>query len=111
MARIREIEQSLWSKAYQAQTFAGPTIYVMEEEGGLVKIGVATNPFRRLAMLQCGNPRKMTLRAVYAGSRSDCFALEKEILAAFADARVLGEWIKTPADGLISILRHEAENG
>lgn len=57
-------------------------------DGGLVKIGYAVNPNRRLTLLQTGNPERLTLMRVADGDRSTEAALHKH----FAAQRVTGEW-------------------
>lgn len=58
--------------------------------GAYVKIGVASNPKKRLKALQTGNPHKLELLRVIKGGHAEEAALH----AHFAHLRVNGEWFK-----------------
>lgn len=59
-------------------------------EIGMVKIGVAFDPFARLKTLQTAFPLDLKVEALIQGS----FKLEKELHAQFAVHRVRGEWFR-----------------
>ena len=63
-------------------------VYFIQDGGGSVKIGKAFNPVGRLAELQCGNPRPLSLRHVVLAAEHTEAALH----AAWRHARGLGEW-------------------
>jgi len=66
-----------------------PTIYFLQREDGLIKIGfTARNAKRRQSEVQVGCPEKLCLLAEAAGTRDQEYALHK----LFADARERGEW-------------------
>lgn len=63
-------------------------VYLISEPGGLVKIGVATNPKKRRDTLQSGNPSRLSLDWFTPGNK----ALESALHAEFSQFRVAGEW-------------------
>jgi hypothetical protein len=93
VARIRTIKPEFWATTQQAWTHGYSVYVVQERRSGPIKIGIASHPLQRLTALQSGNPRKLTLRAVFCGNREDCKAVEKYILQVFSSFSVLGEWL------------------
>ena len=84
------------------------TVYFIRDAGGDVKIGYSErDPFGRLATMQTGNPRALTLLATIPGDRS----VERELHDKFSPLRVRGEWFRgTPellgfVDGLLYAFR------
>lgn len=74
-------------------TIAPNFVYVIQgDPGGPIKIGVATNPRKRLSSLQTGNPQRLRLLHVVPGDH----ALEAAFHQRLADAVVLGEWFAGP---------------
>lgn len=68
-------------------------VYFIEAEGlGLVKIGVADDPKKRLRTLQVGCPVPLKLRGVFA--TDDAHRLEGGFHLRFTEIRVQGEWFK-----------------
>lgn len=59
---------------------------------GLAKIGIATDPWKRLAALQTGSPTKLRLIAAGPGGRER----EKTIHATLSGYRSHGEWFSLP---------------
>lgn len=57
---------------------------------GFVKIGIAYNPFVRLATLQTAFPLDLKVEALFQGASKR----EKEFHKQFADHRVRGEWFR-----------------
>ncbi len=93
MSRIRSIHPDTWEAASRWGG-SGAHVYVIEEENGPVKIGIARNAFWRKADLQSGNVRQLQLRAVYqCDTRYEAAAIEKAVLDKFSDARLRGEWL------------------
>jgi hypothetical protein len=56
----------------------------------LVKIGFATDPFRRFSKIQSDSPAKLELLAIEPGEKDH----ETEIHSKFADLRRRGEWFE-----------------
>lgn len=66
-------------------------VYLIRAEGAeRVKIGLSSNPFRRLTELQPQAPFPITLVAFRTGG----LLLESKLHQQFADARLFGEWFK-----------------
>jgi hypothetical protein len=64
-------------------------IYLIQSGGtGPVKIGLTTNPAKRVAQLQTGNPMPLKLVAQIAGDRS----VEGHLHRAFGRFHLTGEW-------------------
>ena len=73
-------------------------VYVMEcADAECIKIGIAKDVGKRLALLQCGNPLK--IRAVYCRKFEPRRASQVERAAhrRFKDRRVSGEWFRASA--------------
>lgn len=64
--------------------------FIQEDEDGPIKIGVAVDVDKRLAMLQIGNSRQLRLLAIRDGGR----ALEIELHKRLGDFRIRGEWFE-----------------
>lgn len=64
-------------------------VYVIQAvESGRIKIGIAKNPTKRLAMLQVGSPERLELMGSAVGGRS----LEIRLHAELHRDRLHGEW-------------------
>lgn len=81
--------------------------FIIAEESGLIKIGLAKDPIGRLKILQVGNHEKLSWIGSLAGDHS----LEREIHQMFADSRVRGEWFRPsqPLHDLIWAALHAAK--
>lgn len=78
---------------------AGWVVYFIQDESGPIKIGKAFGSVsERLAALQVGNPRRLTLLA--ASDAIDEGAMHRR----FANARIAGEWFE-PTDELVGLIR------
>jgi excisionase family DNA binding protein len=78
-------------------------VYFMRRTDGLVKIGVTTDPERRLRALQnAGGP--MDLVAWFEGDAG----VEKALHDRFASTRVVGEWF-SPSDALEELIRAKSQ--
>src|SRR5690606_2168337 len=65
------------------------TVYFIRDEGGPIKIGKTRGPVEsRLASLQTGNPRRLTLLATTRAYS------ERELHSRFWEERIAGEWFK-----------------
>jgi hypothetical protein len=62
--------------------------FITARQVGMVKIGCAFNPRRRLDTMQCGCPIDLALEAWVAGDYTE----EREFHSRFKDLRVRGEW-------------------
>lgn len=72
-------------------------------DSGPVKIGLATNPARRMRGLQTGSPQRLglhgTFKLVGPDARKTAYRLERDIHRRLAHAAVSGEWFAvTPAE-------------
>jgi hypothetical protein len=66
-------------------------VYVIQAaESGRIKIGVARDPYRRLAELQVGSPEQLELIGVAPGGRKR----ELELHAELRHDRLHGEWFE-----------------
>lgn len=72
--------------------------FIQAGEDGPVKIGVAAEPFKRLAELQTGNPARLRVVAIIEGDTG----IEKALHERFAEHRLEGEWFK-PTHVLLAI--------
>tara|TARA_R110002051_G_scaffold214662_1_gene279462 strand:+ start:1146 stop:1442 length:297 start_codon:yes stop_codon:yes gene_type:complete len=58
-----------------------------------VKIGVAKNPERRLAVLQTGNPEVLKLLVVIkCNNRAEAYAIENHLHTSLKKRNIRGEW-------------------
>lgn len=62
--------------------------FVQEGDDGPVKIGTAIDPEQRLAGLQGGNPRQLTIRHIIPGD----WTVENSLHLRFHESRLIGEW-------------------
>jgi len=79
--------------------------FIQELEGQPVKIGVAADPLRRLASLQTGNPRTLTIDQLIVGGVS----VEKRLhrLWGRKGACIRDEWFGNGYEGVILVLAKE----
>lgn len=91
--RIRSIKPEFWNTAQQPWEHGCSVYVVQERRNGPIKAGIASHLLQRLSSLQCGNPRKLSLKAVFCGARSDCHSIEKHVLTSLSKFLVLGEWL------------------
>lgn len=77
-------------------------LYVIQEVGGPIKIGVAVHVARRMAALQVGNPRELWVSAAYLGPRNHCIEVERLVLSNCR--RVRGEWISANLDSVLAMI-------
>ena len=63
-------------------------VYFISDGNERIKIGVASNPHKRLRKLQCGSSVTLWLKGVVLGGK----LLESALHEAFADQRFGGEW-------------------
>jgi hypothetical protein len=66
---------------------------------GPIKIGISTDPERRLRDLQAGSPYTLVLFGFFqVGSFAAAKTLEASVHAALAASRLVGEWFDTDPD-------------
>jgi hypothetical protein len=71
-------------------------VYIIEAVGtGRVKIGRATDVFKRIESLQTSSPFPLKLRAAWSNGDPQ---LEQKLHARFAKERVQGEWFEIPPE-------------
>lgn len=79
-------------------------VYFIGQGYGLVKIGVARDPERRILNLQTGNGKALKLIATFPfSSRSDAVCVERELHRKYASYRVNGEWFRP---GVLKAIRN-----
>jgi hypothetical protein len=61
-----------------------------------------------MSTLQCGNPRRLSLIAVFIGARNDCADIETAVLREFATRRICGEWLHVDAEEVVAAIHEEA---
>jgi len=80
-------------------------VYVIQAEKGPVKVGVATDPMARLAVLKTGSPFPLSIVHVLETRAVSAFAVEKaahRILSAF---HVHGEWFSACASDAVAAIK------
>ncbi len=100
--KLLSLKKEAWRKQSEAWGHARCNLYVIEEEGGPIKVGIAGHPARRLSMLQCGNHRRIHLRAVYCGTAQSCREVERYLLRYFQSAG--GEWLYAELDDVLRVI-------
>jgi hypothetical protein len=109
MSRIRTIKPEFWRPVSQWWNGHDCHLYLVQEgEHGAIKIGVAAHPTRRLSSLQCGNKRRLHLKAVYGGTRKDCLKVERAVLQ-FYNGDIDREWITCDLEGVVRTIGRLAE--
>jgi predicted GIY-YIG superfamily endonuclease len=70
-------------------------VYFIQRQYSHIKIGVSSNPEKRLRTLQTGSSIPLRLIATFpCESRSEAFLLEKYFHENYAHLQVKGEWFK-----------------
>lgn len=77
------------------------TVYFIQSETGLIKIGASHDPGQRIKALQAMSPAKLTILATVSGHIGDERAYHKQ----FAAHRSHGEWFHPHPDILAEITR------
>lgn len=71
----------------------------LDSETVLVKVGISSIPYQRLASIYCNCPFPISYAAFTAvGSKRDALAAERAILQSFAEHKTRGEWLKLGCD-------------
>lgn len=84
-------------------------VYVIQAEGGPVKVGVAGDPLRRLVALQTASFARLSLHFAKVVPSGQAAQVEARAHQQLADKRRAGEWFDVPAataaDALVSAAR------
>lgn len=72
-------------------------VYFIGDGIGPVKIGRSTNPHKRLAHMQTGNPNVLRIEALVQPMHTDSYIYELAMHNALSDRRVRGEWFEREA--------------
>jgi hypothetical protein len=67
-------------------------LYVVGDDRGRVKIGIASDVTKRINTLQIGQPIKLKLLACFAVPPAQAKTIERRAHRAFAEHRMSGEW-------------------
>lgn len=88
----------------KAPNTAQPIVYFVQGvDGGPIKIGVATDPKRRLATLQHGSPVLLRALIIMPGG----FEMERQLHRLFAAGRMHGEWFDPDTPGLMEYIQEQ----
>lgn len=102
--RISSPEWIEQAEAFDAEARSAPmSLYFIRATTGEIKIGVAYDPRARLATLQCGNPRPLTL--TLAVELADAPRVERELHALLHEYRLTGEWFE-PSEAVLDVIEH-----
>lgn len=71
-------------------------VYVIDRDGGGVKIGISGRPHKRKSQLQSASPEKLTVAATYKAD--DAASVEGELKRLLAPLRKKGEWFNLPVE-------------
>lgn len=90
----------------------GRWLYVIGGRRPPYKVGLATNPARRLSEIQVGNPNRMEIRALfYNSSQRDTRDVERAVHLALRKHRRRGEWFGAELDEIISAIKDALGQG
>lgn len=102
--RTRELLRKETRQSYQEKLIGagvikdgidgGKKLYLIENDAGLVKIGVSESPEDRVHSIQTGSAGDVWLRSEYKLKKAG--VVEKELHNRFADDNVSGEWFNLP---------------
>lgn len=85
----------------------GKSVYVIGAGGGPYKVGVATNPAKRLKDMQTGSPAPLGIQHEIAGV--DAYAVEALAHEMLTEHRLHGEWFDVSLDTVKTTLSHAVE--
>ncbi len=78
---------------------------IAETEDGPCKVGISDDPSKRLASLQIGNPRRLSIFSLFGGyTRREAKDLEGWVHSALYLSHIRGEWFDANADEIESII-------
>ena len=73
-------------------------VYVIQAEGGPIKVGVATYPKKRLATLRTAAPFPLSLAHVQEVEDAKAYAIERAAHALLGETRLHGEWFSASVE-------------
>lgn len=79
-------------------------LYLISAHSGPVKIGITADPEQRLADLQTGNPRPLSLKQLYLLPTESAAKLERTVLQNNRKFRLCGEWFDLSVDELVALI-------
>jgi hypothetical protein len=85
------------------------SVYFIEAENGLIKIGMSDNPKKRFRSLRTMSPIKIELVKWIKLDRTKSFILEQRLHKIFKSYRVHGEWF-LPSPDLIKYIQGEVSS-
>lgn len=103
---LNDLKRAFRSPINQNKQFSS-FIYVIEGEGGKHKIGISTDPIRRIAELQTGSPVTLKFSFIAISSHSVC-ELEPAAHDLLTKYRTSGEWFAVPASVAIGAIFESA---
>lgn len=90
------------STFFESSKQASAYVYLIQAESGPVKIGIATDPNRRLSELQTANYELLTLLyRLECNSLTDAQQLETVLHRRYAQQRIRGEWFDSDPRNII----------
>lgn len=90
------------STFFESSKQASAYVYLIQAESGPVKIGIATDPNRRLSELQTANYELLTLLyRLECNSLTDAQQLETVLHRRYAQQRIRGEWFDSDPINII----------
>jgi predicted GIY-YIG superfamily endonuclease len=84
-------------------------VYVIAATEGHIKVGVSTDPRKRMASLQCGWPTKLQLAHVENVEGLKATAVERAAHALLHEVHSHGEWFTTDVDRAVAAIRQAAQ--
>lgn len=91
------------SKGSLPATARKSSVYVIEREARVVKIGRSADPVRRRSELQTASADHLTLVHHWRLTNSQAVAFESQLLGVFRWARARGEWHNEEADNVKAV--------
>lgn len=87
-------------------------VYFIREAEGSTKIGVSNNPDARLATMQTGNPRTLTIEARLGPfGRAEAYSVERRMHRVFRRWHVRGEWFESEVLSNMHLIAADAAHG
>lgn len=91
-------------RRFNAPNTAEPIVYFIQSiDGGPVKIGVATDPKRRLVALQNSCPVRLQVLCIMLGG----YEMERGLHRLFSAGRLHGEWFSEDTPGLLEYISEQ----
>ena len=82
------------------------SIYFIQSKEGAIKIGVSSEPNKRLKALQTGHHEKLEIMSTMGfEDRIDAYELEYKLHCIFSHLNITGEWFR-PAEDLLYLIQN-----